>query len=217
MHLTLVDPDTTACAAFSLHFGTLQHIEVMNGRFEDLPVYDCLVIPGNSFGFLEGGLEADVVRYFGEALRKRVRQRIGDEFLGEQPVGTSLVVETCHPQHPYIAHTPVMRVPMPVSRGDNAYTAMWAALLAIRRHNDRIERGAEGRSIERLVCPAFCTGAGRMPAAESARQMALAYQGFLFPPFTFDWRVAFERQESIGRGGDLALPVNGTKSRSLSV
>jgi O-acetyl-ADP-ribose deacetylase (regulator of RNase III) len=199
MHLTLVDPDPAVCAAFSLHFGVLPHIAVMNGRFEDLSFYDCLIVPGTSFGFLEGGIEGEVARHFGEALRQRVRERVRDEFLGEQPVGTAILVETCHPEHPYIAHAPTMRVPMSVAETDNAYVALWAALLAVRRHNQNVERGAGTRAINRLASPVFCTAAGRMSPEESARQMALAYQSFLYPPFAPDWQTAFARQEAIGR------------------
>jgi len=53
---------------------------------------------------------------------KRVQERILQDYLGEQPVGTSIIVETGHHKHPFIAHTPTMRVPMPIATTDNVYT-----------------------------------------------------------------------------------------------
>ncbi len=200
--LTLVDPYGPLCAAWQEQFAELPNVEVVNGYFEQVSVYDCMVSPANSFGLMDGGVDAAITRYFGIGLMRRVQQRILDEFLGEQPVGTSLIVETGHSKHPFLAHTPTMRVPMPISRTDNVYTAMRAMLLAVRRHNLQSDR-----RIEIVVCPGLGTGVGQVPGDEAARQMALAYRHYLAPPQALNWRVATERQDAIRRGGDLGLVV----------
>ena len=203
LRMILVSPDPLLCAEFREQFKDLSHVEVVDGYFEQLPEFDCMVSPANSFGLMDGGTDGAITRFFGDALQKRVQKRIVEEFLGEQPVGTSMIVETGHPKHAYVAHTPTMRIPMPVARTDNVYLAMWAMLLAVHRHN----RDAE-RSINTVACPGLGTGVGRMPFPEAARQMALAYRNFLCPPTQITWHFASERQRQIGRGGDLsaALP-----------
>jgi O-acetyl-ADP-ribose deacetylase (regulator of RNase III) len=210
LRLILVDSDPAVCAAFSAHFGGLPGVEVVNGSFSDLMSFDCLVSPSNSFGFMSGDIESAIIRFFGDALQEKVLTILTEEYLGEQPVGTSRIIETGHPKHPYIAHTPTMRIPMPVALTDNAYIAMWATLLAVRAHN----LSDKEPKIQRVACPGFCTSAGRMPTDEAARQMALAYRFFLYPPRRADWNAAFDRQDLIGRGGDFPLlPPTGTLAR----
>jgi O-acetyl-ADP-ribose deacetylase (regulator of RNase III) len=144
-----------------------------------------MVSAANSFGLMDGGVDAAITEFFGVSLMARVQQRILDEYLGEQPVGTSLIVKTGHPQHPFIAHTPTMRVPMDISGTDKVYLAMWAMLLAVRVHN-----GGASRPIRIVACPGLGTGTGRVPYREAARQMALAYRHFLNPPRQIDWEMA---------------------------
>src|SRR5579872_2574443 len=116
--LVLVDPCAPLYMAWQEQFADLPNVEVVHGYFEQVSAFDCMVSPANSFGLMDGGVDAAITRYFGVALMRRVQQRILDEFLGEQPVGTSLIVETGHSKHPFLAHTPTMRVPMPISRTD---------------------------------------------------------------------------------------------------
>lgn len=200
--LALVDPNIELVRDWQAHFAALPGVEIHYGVFEQLPAFDCMVSPANSFGIMDGGVDAAITRYFGPGLMEAVQRRILDEFLGEQPIGTSFIVETGRAAHPFLAHTPTMRVPMPISRTDNVYVAMWAMLLAVRRHNL-----ASDRKIETVACPGLGTGTGRMDMAEAARQMALAYQHFLQPPPIITWRYATARQEAIGRGGDLGTAV----------
>jgi O-acetyl-ADP-ribose deacetylase (regulator of RNase III) len=186
--LLLVDPNPTLCVALKSAFSGLPNVTIVAGYFEELPSFDCMVSAANSFGLMDGGVDAAITNFFGDQLQNRVQQRILDEYLGEQPVGTSIIVPTNHPKHPYIAHTPTMRVPMTISDTDNVYTAMWAMLLAVRQHN-RIS----DKPIQILACPGLGTATGRMPFDEAARQMALAYANFLNPPARITWDVAGER------------------------
>jgi O-acetyl-ADP-ribose deacetylase (regulator of RNase III) len=197
LKLILVDPKPELSLAWRKHFGGLPNVEIVTGYFEDLPEFDCMVSAANSFGLMHGGVDAAIVHFFGSGLMDRVQRRILDEFLGEQPVGTSIIVETGQSRHPFIAHTPTMRVPMEISRTDNVYLAMWAMLLAVRRHNQSSER-----RINLVACPGLGTTTGRVPYPEAARQMALAYTNFLYPPGFIDWRLADSRQLSIRYGGD---------------
>lgn len=202
LNLILVDPKPALCDAFRKHFAGLPNVEVVTGRFEQLPAYDCMVSAANSFGLMDGGVDAAIIQYFGDELQQRVQERILDEFLGEQPVGTSLIIKTGHPQHPFIAHTPTMRIPMDIAHTDHVYLAMWAMLLAIRHHNEISEK-----QIHIVACPGLGTATGHVPYLQAARQMALAYAHFLNPPRTLDWRFAEKRQMDIRYGGDTGFMI----------
>ena len=202
LKLILVDPSPALCDAFRARFGVFQKVEVVTGVFENLPAFDCMVSAANSFGLMDGGVDAAITRFFGDELQARVQKCILDEFLGEQPVGTSIIVETMHPKHPFIAHTPTMRVPMAISRTDHVYSAMWAMLLAVRQHNLKSEK-----RIHIVACPGLGTATGQVPYHQAARQMALAYKHFLYPPKHLDWRFADERQGSVRYGGDMGLRI----------
>jgi O-acetyl-ADP-ribose deacetylase (regulator of RNase III) len=197
LKLICVDPNPRVCSAWRKHFEGLSNVTVVNDRFESLSGFDCMVSAANSFGLMDGGVDLAIVRYFGFELMDRVQERIISKFLGEQPIGTCMIVETGHAHHPYIAHTPTMRVPMSIATTDNVYCAMWAMLVAVHEHNK-----AGGRPIQSVACPGLGTLTGKMPAEEAARQMALAYRGSLAPPSAINWPYAEARQGAVGRGGD---------------
>jgi O-acetyl-ADP-ribose deacetylase (regulator of RNase III) len=196
MKLILVDPKMTLCDAWKSYFGDLPNYEVVNGYFERLPEFDCMVSAANSFGLMDGGVDLAIIRYFGYELESRVQKRILAEWRGEQPVGTSMIVETMHEKHSFIAHTPTMRIPMDITHTDNVYKAMWAMLVAVDRHNQSAER-----KIETVAVPGLGTATGQMPAKEAARQMALAYKNFLNPPRSITWNYASDRHIQIRFGG----------------
>jgi O-acetyl-ADP-ribose deacetylase (regulator of RNase III) len=200
LKLILVDPKSALCEAFREKFHGLPNVEIVADYFEQLPEFDCMVSAANSFGLMDGGVDLAIIRFFGHELEQRVQQRIVEKYLGEQPVGTSMIVETGHPKHPYIAHTPTMRVPMAISRTDNVYYAMWAMLLAVREHNQ-----SATMKISTIACPGLGTATGDVPFQQAARQMALAYEHYLKPPGYLDWRIADQRQEKIRYGGDLGF------------
>ena len=193
--LILIAPDVSLFEAFQNSFSHLPHVEVNNNYFEWLTDFDCLVSPANSFGMMDGGMDAAITKYFGIDLERTVQETILEDYLGEQPIGTSLIVETGHPEHPYLAHTPTMRVPMIIKGTDIPYIAMLAMLLAIRKHNKK-----SNAPIKSVACPGLGTGIGRVPYSEAARQMALAYDHFLYPPKFLNCFVAASRQLQIWEG-----------------
>ncbi len=200
--LIVIAPSQELCNAFEKHFRGLPHVEIIRGRFEHLPDFDCMVSAANSFGLMDGGVDLAISRFFGWQLMDRVQARILEEYLGEQPVGTSIIVETGHEKHPFLAHTPTMRVPMEIAHTDNIYKAMWAMLLAVRRHNQ-----VSNRPIRTVACPGLGTGVGQVPYPEAARQMAMAYRNFHFPPTNIDWPFASLRQEQVRFGGDYGFRI----------
>ena len=189
--LLLADPKAELCDAWAAAFEEYPEVEIFNGRFEQVPAFDCMVSAANSFGLMDGGVDLAITNYFGATLQARVQQVILKRYNGEQPVGSSFIVETGHPAHPFLAHTPTMRVPMPIADTDHVYLAMKAMLQAVQDFNAADER------IQTVVCPGLGTATGRVPFAEAARQMALAYRYYQHPPQTISWNTAAARHRSI--------------------
>ncbi|RUT02118.1 hypothetical protein DSM106972_061930 [Dulcicalothrix desertica PCC 7102] len=195
MKLILVAPDYSLYTAFQEYFAYFPNVEIVNSYFEQLTEFDCLVSPANSFGMMDGGIDAAIIKFFGLSLEKKVQQQILEDYLGEQPVGTSFIIETGHPKYPFLAHTPTMRVPMSIKGTDVPYTAMWAMLLAIRQYNKNSRR-----LINSVACPGLGTGIGQVPYREAARQMSLAYDNFVYPPKVINTFVAASKQLQIWEG-----------------
>lgn len=197
MKLILTDINPALCRAWQSAFKDLPDVEIYHGYFESIPEFDCMVSPANSFGLMDGGVDAAITRFFGVELMQAVQKRIIEEYLGEQPVGTSMIVPTGSAKHPFLAHTPTMRVPLLISHTDHVYLAMWAMLRAVHHHNQTDEH-----KINIVACPGLGTGVGRVPFREAARQMALAYRNYLKPPTSINWGYASERQLQVRFGGD---------------
>ena len=135
---------------------------------------DAIVSPANSFGFMDGGIDAVYTYMFGEGLQERLQTMIADEHGGELPVGTAAIIPTLQPAIPWCISAPTMRIPQDVANTLNAYLAFRAALRAVLAHN------ASGKPlIKSILCPGLGTAVGQMPAARCARQMRAAWQRVL--------------------------------------
>ena len=164
-------------------------------RFEEVvDEYDIMVAAANSFGLMDGGIDAAITAYFGEALKYEVQRRIVHEFQGEQPVGTCILVpiESERPTR-WLAHTPTMQVPLDIRGTPNVYFAMKALLREVAAREDEL-RHALGGDDPRVLCPALGTGTGEVPPAEAARQMALAFRNHVDAPTgDLSWDLALRR------------------------
>ena len=131
---------------------------------------DALVSPANSFGRMDGGLDAQIVEYLGEDVETEVQAMIRDRHDGELVVGLAEVVITNASQFPFLIVAPTMRVPQNVSKTVNAYLAFRAALRAVAEFNS-----LHGDLIQTLLVPGLGTDNGFMPPLRAARQMRAAY------------------------------------------
>jgi O-acetyl-ADP-ribose deacetylase (regulator of RNase III) len=206
MKLILCDVNTYLCNAWNQVFAKEKDVEVVRSRFEDVPEYDCMVSPANSFGLMDGGIDAAITAYFGQQLMQRVQDRIMQKYCGEQPVGTAIIVPTGNKTHPWLAHTPTMRVPRNIYGTDNVYNAMRAMLLAVRKGAEmftadhdtdygQVHAVATRVDIKTVLCPGFGTGTGGMPPYVAACQMYLAYQNVMEPRvISWDNAIAIEQE-----------------------
>jgi len=108
---------------------------------------DAVVSPANSFGFMDGGIDAVYTHQFGFALEGRLQALLAAGHGGELPVGCAVIVETGSSEIPWCISAPTMRVPAPVPDTANAYLAFRAALRAVMAHN-----AAGRRRIRRVLC-----------------------------------------------------------------
>ena len=200
MRIIIINRSKEAGEVFAWRFKDLPSVETQTGSFEDLPVFDCIATAGNSFGLMDAGIDLAVVRFFGRPLMEEIQTRILTDFLGEQPVGTSFLVETRNPKHPYVAHTPTMRAPMNIAHTDNVYLATWATLIEVARHNR-----SSKKQISVLVMPGFGTGSGGVDLLEASLQMRLACEFFLTPPERITPELAADRHERVHYGGKWGL------------
>lgn len=116
-------PVPAMAAAFELYFQNTENVEIIRGPFETVLEFDCMVSAANSFGLMDGGVDAAITTYFGTQLQERVQQHILREYLGEQPVGTAFVTGTGNSKHPWLVHAPTIRVPLIIDGTDAVYNA----------------------------------------------------------------------------------------------
>ena len=184
MKLLLLDTAPQLCDAWRLVFSGLNDIQVYNGTFQSIiGSFDCFVSPANSFGLMDGGIDAEITSFFGAALEERVQEEIWRLYRGEQPVGTCLLVPTGHERCPWLAHCPTMRVPMDVAWTSNAYAAFLAALTT-----------SENAGIQVLACPGLGTHTGHIPPDVAARQMRYAYDLWKGPRSHPQWDRLSDRE-----------------------
>ena len=136
---------------------------------------DAIVIPGNSFGFLDRGLEFEAGELFGFELQDIIRDRIRSSYSGELLVGQGFVIpcedrleaaSACR----YLVYVSASRTPQDINGSLNAYLAARGAFLAIS------EPGAE--DVSSIALPGIGTGSSGMPPEICARQMRYAYSIF---------------------------------------
>lgn len=166
IHLRDINNEITS--AWELVFAGLPDVQVSCGNILERPA-DAIVSPANSFGFMDGGIDAAFVGYFGAALEDSLRAVINEQHYGELPVGQAIVHSTQHANIPFLVCAPTMRVPGEISDTVNVYLAFRAALIAVTSHNRK------GASIRTLLVPGMGTGIGQVPVGRAARQMRHAY------------------------------------------
>ena len=123
-----------------------------------------LVAPGNSSGSMTGGLDLAIAQKW-PGIESRVRGHAPME------VGSVTLVPflSDHVGYKYLLYAPTMWGAMDVSHTENAYLTMRAILACA------TSSPFSSAVVGTVVIPGLCSGVGRMPAREVARQMVRAY------------------------------------------
>jgi O-acetyl-ADP-ribose deacetylase (regulator of RNase III) len=174
-HIILATPDSFLLDAWRKSCSDILGVEIHDGSVFDVRC-DALVSPANSFGFMDGGIDAQYVEHFGDVVQDRLRLQILQHHHGELLVGAAEVVETDKADYPFLIAAPTMRVPMALPADTvNPYLATRAALLLVRE--GRFTDGMPVRERISSICfPGMGTGVGRASPDLCARQMRTAIE-----------------------------------------
>lgn len=157
-------------------FKNLDHFNAFHGSFSELGEPNtniCMVGAGNSFGSLTGGVDLAIRKYFGNDIEYTLQQTILEAFLGELPVGSSLVIPTGNDDIKYLAYAPTMRTPKIIAGTDIPYVATWSALTTIHRINQTLDK-----PIDTIIFPGMGTGTGKISLNKAAMQMVYAIDNY---------------------------------------
>jgi len=197
LQIVLAAPDAALALAWEAACGDLPGVTVHRGSIFDVAC-DAVVSPANSFGFMDGGIDALYVERFGEGVQSRVRRQILDRHGGELLVGSAEIVETGAAATPFLIAAPTMRVPMVLPHDSiNPYLAT-RAVLRVWRQGQLPAGDPVGERVRSVAFPGMGTGVGRLPPELCARQMRTALEEHLAPGafrFPTSWAEASERHQ----------------------
>lgn len=158
------------------------HIKYINGDVSLLSRDNtAFVSPANSLGFMDGGIDYVYSRKMFPTIEKHVKWNIKNlnlnTLLGRPylPIGSSIISKVPNSNESYIISAPTMFLPHNVSGTNNAYHAFMASLMMVSKYKMLNLQS----NIDTLVCPALCTGYGKMPIQKAAHQMHKALMDFL--------------------------------------
>jgi len=177
MQIVFAATEPALADAFEAHSKDLENVDVFRGSIFDVEA-DAYVSPANSFGFMDGGIDAWFVWRFGAVVQDNVRLAILEHWQGELPVGTAQIVETADDEVPFLIAAPTMRVPMTLGKDSiHPYLAMRAVIMCAR--NGILKTGSQkgelvSKHVHKIAVPGMGTGVGKMPFDLAAFQMCEA-------------------------------------------
>jgi O-acetyl-ADP-ribose deacetylase (regulator of RNase III) len=199
MKLILTAVEKSLADAWRKFCGELDFVTVYQGSILDVEC-DAVVSPANSFGFMDGGIDAAYLWHFGHDLQTRVRRQIFEYHHGELVVGESDVIETGNESIPFLIVAPTMRVPMVLPETVNPYLAMRAVLTLV-KYKSFLSGTYKGQAIseriETVALPGLGTGVGRVAFNTCAHQVRQAIDDILLEKYTMpqSWAEASERHQ----------------------
>lgn len=165
MELWLVDINADLVAVWEKEFKKFSEVNVLHGNILEL-AENTIVSPGNSYGFMDGGIDRLYIEYFGIHLQTEVMKAVSYRPEGYLPVGTGAFILTGDPQIPYMIAAPTMMTPGPV-KSANCFFAMIAVLKVAYQNR---------KAVQKVFCPGLATGIGKVHPHLAAKEMANAYR-----------------------------------------
>lgn len=181
MKIYLLDINKTITDIWKLYFADCEDVEVVCDYFDhfmDQGKVDCVVSPANSYGLMDGGYDRAISEWFGWDLMKKVQKYILDNYWGEQPVGTSFIIDPGKDNIKLI-HTPSMRIPSAIKDTMVVYQCMRTTLMTAIKNN-----------VESIVIPAFGGFCGCLQPIDVCSMMYEAYKQIMNPPLELTWDYA---------------------------
>jgi len=181
--LILVGLNPAVVKAWQNTCGGLENVSIVYDSIFNIPC-DAIVSPANSFGFMDGGLDYRISKFFGWGVQERLQRIIRTKHHGELLVGSAEIVNTDHPKIPYVISAPTMRVPMILKETVNPYLATRAALLLVKY--GALESGKPVKEVVQTIAfPGMGTGVGRVTPEVCAKQMRAAIDDVLLGKYKF--------------------------------
>jgi O-acetyl-ADP-ribose deacetylase (regulator of RNase III) len=199
MKLILTAVDESLAAAWTKFCGELDFVVVHHGSIFDVDC-DAVVSPANSYGFMDGGIDAAYMWHFGKEIQIRVRRQIFDRHHGEILVGQADVVETANKRIPYLIFAPTMRVPMNLHETVNPYLAARAIFLLVKygTFTSGEHTGQKiSERIQTIALPGLGTGVGKVNFETCAHQVRSAIDDIILDRYRMpkSWSEASERHQ----------------------
>lgn len=166
LHFVDINPDVTH--ALEDAFRNHPEVEIICGDILCHAVH-CVVSPANSFGYMDGGIDAAYLAFFGLELQKRVQDAIHRRPEQMLPVGAALAVSTGNGRIPFMIVAPTMTMPEDVP-ASHAGRALRAVLRLIE---------SEPCLAVDVYCPGLTTLVGQVSPAAAAASMVTAYEQWL--------------------------------------
>ncbi|MEG5038303.1 MULTISPECIES: macro domain-containing protein [unclassified Microcoleus] len=183
MQIVLATLDDGLVRAWQSTCGNMENVKIHHGSIFDVKC-DAIVSPGNSFGFMDDGLELEISEYFGGQVLERLQKLIQARHHGELLVGRAEIVDTDHDEIPYLIAAPIMRVPTVLRETVNVYLAT-RAILTLVKFGSVPDGTPVKHIIETIAIPGMGTGIGKVPPHICANQMKVALEEVLLSQYEF--------------------------------
>ena len=165
------------------HYFKNTDIVLVNEKFSNFMKnndVECIVSPANSFGLMDGGYDYAITDWFGDELQDRVQNYIIKNYYGEQPVGTSFIIDA-NDKGQKLIHTPTMQTPRRILDPFVIYQCMRSTLMC-----------AYQNKVNSILIPLFGGGCGCVETKTIAKMMRYAYNQIQNPPKNLDWSYAHD-------------------------
>ena len=182
MKIYLIEMDREKYFCLKEYFDN-EDVVLVNDSFESFiksNEVQCVVSPANAFGLMDGGYDLALTKWYGNQLQERVQKYIIDYYYGEQPVGTSFIIEAGK-DNQYLIHTPTMQTPQAIVDPRVIYQCMRSTLIEAKRNE-----------IVSILIPMFGGMTGRVKPQIVAKMMWKAYKQMKNTPQKLDWDYAEE-------------------------
>lgn len=177
MKIYIIEKDKDKFKYLVPYFDDLEDVILINTDFNSfMNEYniECIVSPANSFGIMDGGYDLAITNYFGKELQNKVQNYIIENYYGEQPIGTSFIIDINEKQK--LIHTPTMRIPSKIKDERIIYQCMRTTLITAKQNN-----------VENILIPMFGSLTGGIHPRIVAKMMRYAYEQIQEPPEKLTW------------------------------
>ena len=153
-----------------VHQGTLEdYLGNSNNKI------DSIVVSSNAFGLMDHGFDRSICNILGNNIETQLRKKIIEQYNGEQPVGTTIILPINGDKNvKYIINSPTRRVNYSIKGTDNVYLSMKSLCNSIKHWNIN-NNDDDNKKIHKVLCTGFGCFYGGINPKESARQTILAW------------------------------------------